>query len=451
MESAKENTNDFSKGSIIGNMARLAIPMTLAQIINVLYNIVDRIYIGRIGEHSASAFTGLGVCLPIISFIMAFANLIGMGGAAIFSLERGAKHNEEAAYIQSNAFAMLIITGIILTFAGYAAKEPVLYMLGASKDTFSYADSYISIYLVGSVFVLLSLGLNNFINAQGFGKIGMMTVSIGAFINIALDPVFIFKMGMGVKGAAFATIISQFVSACWTMQFLIGKKSVIAIEKRYMKLKFERVKKILSLGFANFIMLMTNSMVQVMYNAGLQNYGGDLYVGIMTIINSVREVVQMPVNGISQSAQPIMGFNYGAKEFKRTKKTIRYNSIILAVYTGLMWLTIVLFPKFFLRMFTRDQQVIKYGITALHIYFFGFVFMALQFSGQSVFSALGMAKKAIFFSIFRKVIIVIPLIYILPMIGNLGTSGIFMSEPISNLVGGGLCFAVMYFTVYRKL
>lgn len=188
-------------------------------------------------------------------------------------------------------------------------------MLGASKDTFSYADSYISIYLVGSVFVLLSLGLNNFINAQGFGKIGMMTVSIGAFINIALDPVFIFKMGMGVKGAAFATIISQFVSACWTMQFLIGKKAVIAIEKRYMKLKFERVKKILSLGFANFIMLMTNSMVQVMYNAGLQNYGGDLYVGIMTIINSVREVVQMPVNGISQSAQPIMGFNYGAKEF----------------------------------------------------------------------------------------------------------------------------------------
>ncbi len=207
------------------------------------------------------------------------------------------------------------------------------------------------------MFVILSLGLNNFINAQGFGKIGMMTVSIGAFINIALDPVFIFKMGMGVKGAAFATIISQFVSACWTMQFLIGKKSVIAIEKRYMKLKFERVKKILSLGFANFIMLMTNSMVQVMYNAGLQNYGGDLYVGIMTIINSVREVVQMPVNGISQSAQPIMGFNYGAKEFKRTKKTIRYNSIILAVYTGLMWLTIVLFPKFFLRMFTETNRL----------------------------------------------------------------------------------------------
>ena len=451
MVTETKTVNDFSKGSIMGNIARLAIPMTLAQLINVLYNIVDRVYIGRMGVHSANALTGVGVCLPIISAVIAFSNLIGMGGASLFSIERGAQHTEEASYIEGNSFVMLIITGIILTILGYLFKRPVLYLLGASDATFPFANSYMNIYLAGNIFVMLSLGLNYFINSQGFGKTGMLTVAIGAVINILLDPIFIFVLNMGVSGAALATIISQFISTCWTILFLTGKKAVIRLSFKYMPLKLKRVKKITALGLSGFTMAITNSLVQVMYNANLQVYGGDIYVGVMTIINSVREVVQMPVSGISQSAQPIMGFNYGAGMMERVKKTIKYNSLILIIYTIVAWALIFLFPKVFLGIFTTDEKILSAGVNALHIYFFGFFFMALQFSGQAVYTALGMAKNAIFFSIFRKVIIVIPLIYLLPKIGSLGTMGIFMSEPISNIIGGSLCFAVMYFKVYRKL
>ncbi len=451
MEISSSTVNDFSKGSIMGNIARLAIPMTLAQLINVLYNIVDRIYIGRMGVHAANALTGVGVCLPIISAVIAFSNLIGMGGASLFSIERGAQHIEESSYIEGNSFVMLIITGFILTVLGYLFKGPALYLLGASDATFPFANSYMNIYLAGNVFVMLSLGLNYFINAQGFGKTGMLTVAIGAVINILLDPIFIFILNMGVSGAALATVISQFISTCWTILFLTSEKAVIRLKIKYMTLSLKRILKITSLGLSGFTMSITNSLVQVMYNANLQIYGGDVYVGVMTIINSVREVVQMPVSGVSQSAQPIMGFNYGAGIMDRVKKTIKYNSLILIIYTIVAWGLIFLFPKAFLGVFTENEDILSAGVSALHVYFFGFFFMALQFSGQAVFTALGMAKKAIFFSIFRKVIIVIPLIYILPKIGNLGTTGIFMSEPISNLIGGVLCFAVMYFTVYRKL
>ncbi len=451
MEISAKTANDFSKGSIMGNIARLAIPMTLAQLINVLYNVVDRIYIGRMGVHSANALTGLGVCLPFISAVIAFSNLIGMGGASLFSIERGAKNTEEAAFIEGNSFVMLIIAGILLTILGYAFKEPVLYLLGASDITFPFANSYMNIYLAGNTFVMLSLGLNYFINSQGFGKTGMLTVAIGAVINILLDPVFIFVLDMGVSGAALATVISQFISACWTILFLTSQKAVIRLSRKYMPLSLERIKKITSLGLSGFTMAITNSLVQVMYNANLQIYGGDVYVGVMTIINSVREVVQMPVSGVSQSAQPAMGFNYGAHIMDRVKKTIKYNSLMLIGYTIAAWALIFLFPKVFLGIFTSDQKILSAGVNALHIYFFGFFFMALQFSGQAVFTALGMAKYAIFFSIFRKVIIVIPLIYLLPKIGSLGTMGIFMSEPISNIIGGTLCFVVMYFKVYRKL
>lgn len=434
----------------MGNVARLAIPMTAAQLINVLYNIVDRIYIGRIGDGAAEALTGLGVCLPIISIVIAFANLVGMGGSSLFSIERGAGNTDEAAAIEGNSFVMLIIIGVALTFLGYVFKDRALYLLGASSATFVPADKYISIYLLGNMFVMLSLGLNSFINAQGFGKIGMLTVAIGAVINIVLDPIFIFVLNMGVSGAALATIISQFVSFCWTIKFLTGKKAVIRLERKFMRLKAERIKKITALGLSGFTMSITNSLVQIMYNANLQIYGGDVYVGVMTIINSVREVVQMPVQGFSQSAQPVMGFNYGAQKYDRVKKTIKYSSILLISYTLVAWALIFIFPRFFLGIFTSDESIISAGVLSLHIYFFGFFFMALQFSGQGVFTALGFAKKAIFFSIFRKVIIVIPLIYILPLMG-LGTNGIFMSEPISNLIGGTACFLAMYFSVYRKL
>lgn len=446
-----QTKNDFSKGSVISNIVQLAIPMTLAQLINVLYNVIDRIYIGKIGENSTDALTGLGVGLPIITVIIAFANLVGMGGAPLFSIERGKGNEEEAEAILGNSFSLLLIFGVLLTIIGLIIKVPVLRLLGASDVTLPYADSYISIYLLGNIFVLISLGLNSFINAQGFGKIGMMTVAIGAILNLILDPIFIFTFHMGVQGAAIATVISQGVAALWTFQFLIGKQAIIKIKWSKMKCSVHRIKRILTLGLSGFTMAITNSAVQMVCNVNLSLFGGDIYIGVMTIINSVREVIMMPISGITNSAQPVIGFNYGAKEYKRVKEAIRILTILLIVYTLVAWGIISLFPGFFIKIFNDDPNILSAGITSMHIYFFGFCFMALQFIGQSVFTALGRSKNAIFFSIFRKVIIVIPLTLFLPRIGGLGVHGVFLAEPISNLVGGLACFLTMRYAVYKKI
>lgn len=443
-------TNDFSKGSILGHMLRLAGPMTLAQMINVLYNIVDRIYIGMIPEHATLALTGLGICFPICTISIAFANLIGMGGAPLFSIERGAGNEDEAESILGNSFVLLVIFGILLSVAGFIVKRPVLYLLGASDATFGYANAYISIYLLGTVFVTLSLGLNSFINAQGFAKIGMMTVTIGAVINIILDPILIFGAGMGVEGAALATIISQMVSAVWTFKFLTGEKTILKIKRSKMKLVGKRVMKIMGLGLSGFTMSITNSAVQMVCNANLKIYGGDIYIGAMTVINSLREIVMMPIQGITGSAQPIISFNYGAKRNDRVKLIIRYMAYALLIFTVAAWLAMLVFTKQFIMIFNRDAELIKVAVPAMNIYFFGFFMMAFQFIGQSTFTALGKSKQAIFFSIFRKVIIVIPLIYILPQIG-FGVNGVFLAEPISNFVGGIACFVTMYLIIYKKL
>lgn len=447
----KNANKDFSKGSVLSNMIQLAVPMTLAQLINVLYNIVDRIYIGRIPENATLSLTGLGVCFPIITMVIAFANLIGMGGAPLFSIERGKGNEEEAGKIMGNCFTLLILLGITLTILGFIFKTPLLWTLGASKDTMPYADGYLSIYLCGSIFVMISLGLNSFINAQGFAGYGMATVAIGAILNLILDPIFIFVMHMGVKGAALATILSQFVAAMWTFRFLTGKKTIIRLQKEAMKLRFSRVKQIVTLGMAGFTMSITNSLVQMVNNASLQTWGGDIYVAVITVINSVREVIQMPVNGFSNAAQPIMSFNYGAKEYKRVKETIKYNTTILLFYTLAAWGLVSAFPEFCISVFNKDAELLAVGVPSMHIYFFGFFMMAFQFAGQAVFQALGYAKYAIFFSIFRKVVIVIPLILILPGVGGLGVQGVFLAEPISNFIGGAACFTTMLLTVYKKL
>lgn len=439
--------NDFSKGSIISNILRLAVPMTLAQLINVLYSIVDRIYIGRMGGNSSLALTGLGVCLPIITIVIAFANLVGMGGAPLFSIKRGEGNDKEAEAILGNSVTLLLVFGICLTVIGLIVKTPLLKLLGASENTLPYADSYITIYLIGNVFVMLSLGLNSFINAQGFGKTGMLTVIIGAGLNIILDPVFIYFLG--IRGAALATVISQLAAAVWTLKFLTGKKAVIKIKPSAMRCSGKRVRKILFLGLSGFTMAVTNSAVQIANNASLQSYGSDVYVGVMTIINSVREVTHMPVMGISHSAQPIIGFNYGAAQYKRVKEAIRYMSGMLIGYTALAWVLVTVFTKPIISVFTSDAALIEAGVPSMHIYFFGYFLMALQFSGQSTFTALGRAKQSIFFSIFRKGIIVIPLILILPLF--FGVRGVFLAEPVSNLIGGAACFITMYLTVYRKL
>ena len=420
---AKQVVNDFSKGSIISNILRLSIPMTLAQLINVLYSIVDRIYIGRMGENSSLALTGVGVCLPIITIVIAFANLIGMGGAPLFSIKRGEGNEKEAEAILGNSVTLLVIFGLCLTVVGLIVKRPLLYLLGASENTIEYANSYITIYLLGNVFVMMSLGLNSFINAQGFGKTGMFTVVIGAVLNIILDPIFIYIMG--VQGAALATVLSQLAASVWTFKFLTGKNTIIKIKLSAMRCQANRVKKILVLGRS------------------------DVYVGVMTIINSIREVLQMPVTGLGNGAQPIIGFNYGAGENGRVKEAIRYLAAMLIIYSTVAWFIILLIPKFLIGIFTADAALITAGVPSLHIYFFGFFLMAFMFTGQTVFVGIGKAKFAIFFSILRKGIVVIPLILLLPI--WFGVNGVFLAEPISNLIGGLACFTTMYFAVYRKL
>ena len=443
--------NDFSKGSIVRSIINLALPMTLAQLINVLYNVVDRIYIGRIPGAGSLPLTGVGLCLPIISMVTAFANLFGMGGAPLCSIERGRGNVDEAEKIMGNSFAMMILFGVGLTVLGIAFRRPMLYLFGASDNTYPYADQYVTIYLLGSLFVMAGLGMNSFINSQGFGRIGMMTVLLGAVANIILDPIFIFVFGMGVRGAALATIISQALSAAWILKFLTGKKTILKLKTSAMKLEKKRVLSIMGLGLSGFTMSITNSLVQIVCNATLRDFGGDLYVGAMTVINSIREVVQLPVQGLTNSAQPVMGFNYGAGKYGRVQEAIRFTSIVAIVYTCAMWAGLYFAPGFFIGIFSSEPDLLRIGVPAMHIYYFGFFMMSLQMAGQSVFVALGRAKNAVFFSIFRKVIIVFPLTVILPHLWGLGTDGVFLAEPVSNFIGGLACYVTMLLTVWREL
>ena len=442
---------DFGQGSVSANILRLAIPMTLAQLINVLYNVVDRIYIGHIPHTSTQALTGIGLTLPVITIITAFANLFGMGGAPLFSMARGADEPERAERIMGNSFAMLLASGTLLAVFCYLFKHPLLYLFGASDVTYPYANAYISIYLLGTLFVMVSLGMNNFINAQGFGVTGMLTVSIGALLNLVLDPLFIFVFHMGVRGAATATILYQCVSCIWVLHFLTGEKAIIKLTRKQLHLNFSLIREISALGLSGFVMSITNSSVQIMCNATLQRYGGDLYVGIMTVINSVREIITMPVMGITSGAQPIMSFNYGAKKYGRVKSAISFTAISCIVFTLVMWAFLFFFPHVFIRMFNSDPKLLKEGVPAMHLYFFGIFMMALQFAGQSTFVALGKSRQAVFFSLFRKVIIVIPLTLWLPTIASLGTDGVFLAEPVSNFIGGTACFVTMLLTVWRTL
>ena len=443
--------NDFSQGSVKRNILRLAGPMTLAQFINLLYNIIDRMYIGHLPENATLALTGLGLTFPILMLVTAFSNLFGMGGAPLFSIARGRQEDDRASDIMGTTFTMLLLSGILLTVIGLLIKEPLLYLFGASDQTFPYADRYLSIYLLGSTFVMFSLGMNNFINAQGFAKKGMLTVLIGAVLNILLDPIFIFVLKMGVQGAALATVISQFVSVLWVLRFLTGNEAVIRLKKDSLKVHFPLLKEIVALGTSGFVMSFTNSAVQIVCNATLQNFGGDISVGVMTVINSIREVVSMPVNGISSASQPVLGYNYGAKEYKRVKEGIKFMSATCIIYTTLIWILLLLFPRPFIHIFNSNSKLLTLGVPAMTIYFFGFFMMSLQFSGQSTFVSLGRSKNAVFFSLFRKVIIVIPLTLILPHIAGLGVNGVFLAEPISNFIGGTACFITMMRTVWPML
>lgn len=422
----------------------------LAQLVNVLYNVVDRVFIGHIGE-SSLPLTGVGLCMPVITVISAFSGLFGMGGAPLCSIARGQEDLEEAGQIQNTSFVLLVATGLILMIVGEIFLEPILYLFGASADTIVYASSYLRIYLLGTLSVMISLGMNYFINSQGFARTGMLTVSIGAAVNLVLDPLFIYVFGMGVQGAALATILAQTISAVWVLSFLRGRRAILRLTPRAFRWNSVRIRKITSLGLSNFIALGTNGLVQIVCNTTLQSFGGDLYVGVMTVLSSVREVVQMPVSGLTNGSQPVIGYNYGAGSYERVKKAIRFTAAAGIAYTALIWAVLLFFPRFFIQLFNDGAELTAAALPALQMYFFGYFMMSLQFAGQSVFVALGKSRQAVFFSLFRKVIIVVPLTLILPHVAGLGVSGVFLAEPISNFVGGTACFLTMHRSVYRKL
>ncbi len=441
---------DFSKGPVWKCIVAQAIPLTIAQLVQLLYNVVDRIYLGHMGDGESLALTGVGLTFPIVTLIMAFTALFGNGGVPLFSMERGKGNEENAGEIMGNSIALLLVSSVLLTGLGYAFHKPILFAFGASEASFVYASQYLNIYLIGTVFSMITTGMNGYINAQGFPRIGMFSIIIGAVVNILLDPLFIFVFDMGVPGAALATIISQAFSAVWVLCFLFGKKAVVPLKLFNIKIKKKTTIDILRLGTANFIMQGTNCAVQVACNATLQSYGGDLYVGIMTVANSVREIVMLPVHGIVHGAQPVISFNYGAKEYKRAKSGIRFNTWVGAVYTMVAWILIIVAPRFWFGIFSDDTSMMAAGAEMLKLYFFGFAFMAFQFAGQSAFQALGDAKHAIFFSLLRKAIIVVPLTLLLPMVG-FGVKGVFLAEPISNIVGGCACYLTMRMTIYKEL
>lgn len=451
MSAAAMTKNDFSQGKMWVNILNQAIPLTIAHAVQVLYNVVDRVYLGHLPGSSGLALTGVGLIFPIVALITAFCNLFASGGTPLCSIARGAGKHERAEKLMNTTFTMLVITALVLMVMGYIFKKPVLYLFGASDDTYAYANQYLTIYLAGTLFSMVSTGMNGFINAQGFPRIGMMTIILGAVLNVILDPIFIFALDMGVRGAALATVISQVLSGLWVLRFLTGREAILTIKRGYLKPDWTLLKEIVTLGVPGFIMAGTNCLVQVTCNATLKLYGGDMYIGVMTIINSVRELFGLPVTGLTHGAQPVIGFNYGAREYKRVRSGIKFMSLAGMIFTTVCWILVLTHPRELLSLFSSDAVLIESGVRSMQIYFFGFFLMSFQFAGQSTFVALGKSRQAIFFSLLRKAVIVFPLTILLPKIAGLGVDGVFLAEPISNLLGGVACFTTMMLTVWPML
>ncbi len=441
---------DFSKGKVSALILRVSMPLIVAELVNLLYNMVDRIYIGHLAENGSLALTGLGLCFPVISLISAFAKLYGPnGGAPLCAMARGRGDMKEASLVMGNSFTLSVITGFVLMVIVLAFNKPILYAFGASDSTYPYARDYLMIYSLGTIPVLLTLSMNAFINSQGFAMIGMLTVIIGAVINIILDPVLIFLCGLGVRGAAIATVFSQTISCIFAVSFLCSRNVELRLRVQDMKLGLSRCGKIIALGMSGFTMGATNSVVQLVCNKCAFIWGGDLYVGVMTIMNSVREVYNTVMNGIGSGASPVMSFNYGARNGRRTIKASNFTLVCTFTYAMLAWLIIILFPHAMAMLFTQDEAMIEASASAMRIYFFGFFFMAFQTAGQQTFVALGKAKQAVFFSLFRKVIIVVPLTIFLPYI--FGVDGVMLAEPISNVIGGLAAYLSMRHMVMPEL
>lgn len=442
--------NDFSKGNIPRTITRLAIPMILAMLVNALYSVVDRIYIGHLAGVGQTALTGIGLCYPITMAISAFSYLVGNGGGPLTSILRGAKDDDGAEKVLGNSITLLILFGIAVPLICFFIQKPVLYLFGASDATYPYAREYITIYLSGSLPVILTLGLNPFLNAQGFTRTGMMTVLIGAVCNILLDPLFIFVFGMGVRGAAIATVISQTISAVWVIAFLLGKKNLIRVRKKYLRLQWNVSMRIMGLGVSTFIMNLTEAAISAVFNASLSRFGGDIYVTVMTVATSVSQLVFMPLSGFAQGAQPVTGYNYGAREYDRVKQCFWFLVKASVIYAVLAWLVLMLFPRQLIGIFNNDSTLMETAIPVFRIFFCMNFIMSLQISAQNTFVAMGEAKKATFFALYRKVMLLIPLILILPRIG-FGITGVFAAEPVADTISALTCFITFLLTAYRKL
>ena len=442
---------DFSQGRVPETIMRLGLPIMLAELVHVLYNIVDRMYIGHMAQGGTLALTGLGVCFPLITLIGAFANLCSTGGATLSTIARGEGENAKAERIMGTAFTMLVLIGACLTVLLFLTAGTTLRWLGGDDETMPAAMGYFRIYVLGTVPVLVSLGMNPFINAQGFPRVGMVTVIIGAALNIVLDPLFIYALDMGIRGAALATVLSQLVSALWVLRFLRGDRPPLRL--RGFCLDGEQLRGILKLGVTGFTFKVTNSLTQAAVNVMLKSWGGvlsTLYIGAMGLINSLREIMSLPANGVTTAGQNVMSFNYGARRYDRVSESIRFTLVFSLGVNALVWTVIQFAPTPLIRLFTSDAELIRLTVRCARIYFGAFPFMALQLTGQTTFVALNYPRYALFFSMLRKVALVVPFTLLLPGLG-LGVEGVFWAEFASQVVGATACFATMYRVIWRGM
>ncbi len=435
-------------------LLKLAIPTVVAQVVNMLYNIVDRIYIGHIPDEGSLALTGVGVCMPIIMVVSAFAALVGTGGAPRASIFMGKGDKKSAEKILGGCLSLQLIISAVLTAVLLCFGEDLLLAFGASENTVGYAWDYLSVYAVGTVFVQLTLGTGAFITAQGFAKQGMITVLIGAVCNIILDPIFIFVFSMGVKGAALATIISQGASCLWVLSFLSGKKTNLKLKKENLRVDFRLVLPCVALGLATFVMQSSESVISVCFNSSLLNYGGDIAVGAMTVLTSVMQFAMLPMMGIAQGAQPITGYNYGAGNAQRVKKTFRLLVTVCLLYSFILWALIMLFPKGFAGIFTSDAALAEFTASALRVYCAALCIFGIQTACQMTFVSIGNAVCSIIVAVVRKFVLLLPLIYIVPRFTEDKTMGVYLAEPIADVIAvsfTAILFSIMFTKAMKKL
>lgn len=445
--------NDLGRDPIGPLLVRLAVPAVTAQLVNALYNIVDRMYIGHIEGVGDLALTGLGICFPVIMFVSAISALVGMGGGSRAVVRMGEGKMEEANAILGSCTALLVLLSILVTVGFQVVREPMLLLFGATENTLSYASDYLTIYLWGTIFVEISLGLNFFITSQGFSTVSMATVLIGAVTNIVLDPIFIFGFGMGVQGAALATITAQAVSAVWVLRFLSGKRTRLRFQRRYFHLDGRVLAPVLAVGVSPFIMQSTESLVNISFNSSLKAFGGDPAVGAMTICSSIMQIFSMLFQGLSQGAQPIVGFNYGAGQIDRVKKTFRLLFFSSLAFSTAAWGAIELFPQVFVSIFNDEPELVSIAVWTLRVYAAGMFMLGIQFSCQQTFVALGEAKVSLFLALLRKIILLIPLIFILPNFFTDKVLGVFVAEPAADVLAAittGLIFLWRFPRILRR-